>query len=569
VLINEETGQVKVAYRGTDTTNPKDLATDLLSIRSLEKSSPEYSYLKDQIKSIERVYGFLPEELIGFSRGSVLSMNLGNEFKIPTTQFNPLISKGLVEDINTSSHHIYATTGDPVSYKLYNNSHWIVDTIKPVRDTLNPFEEHNLSQFTIGNDVPRRTDDTTLNLRRFQIADNIQSEYIMVDAIRQTIERGGTFTDFLKEFSPVDVNGNSFSRRVFKGSNFTSFWEEQGGTFTPKEVRLIQNNDVGTIGTTETTKQQRINYFNSSETEREAINENLNEQRMALADAIDNNYKPSAEANLYGLSSRTSTAIVEALGPTNIAKGFIGAEAGALETAEINNLYKDITGSDINPVVQSGLAGGLGGVNTALISSATRGALSGAEFATELTTGAVGGIIAYVSQEAIYHDLINSGANEATAQSVSMISGGAIGGATTAVVGAGVSTAVSSLSVPAGYTALATSEELAIEAGAEVGSAFAPETLGLSVLVGAGLGALAGGAIYASGQIAGFGQSVYNQAVHPIYDPYDVGPAPMSFNQQDTIKYLNRQAFYQNLQAQDQAQGITPEQRIQMGIPQP
>jgi len=104
VLINNDTGEVTIAYRGTDINNPTDLLTDALAFGGAETLSPEYGNVKEQLEAVTEMYG-KPAELVGFSRGSVLSMNLSNEYDIPSTELNPLISPSLLLTQETGSDH--------------------------------------------------------------------------------------------------------------------------------------------------------------------------------------------------------------------------------------------------------------------------------------------------------------------------------------------------------------------------------------------------------------------------------------------------------------------------------
>jgi hypothetical protein len=143
----------------------------------------------------------------------------------------------------------------------------------------------------------------------------------------------------------------------------------------------------------------------------------------------------------------------------------------------------------------------------------------------------------------------DAGANEDTIQSVSAITGGAVGGATTAVVGIGASVGAAALT------------------GGEIGAFLAPETAGLSVAIGLGVGAVIGAGGYAVSKVADFGSSLIDEIKHPAINPYYVPPDYNSMDMNSTMAYLQRRDAMDALQRQDQSQGITPEQRVAMNNP--
>jgi len=404
VLIDNDTGEVTIAYRGTDINNPTDLLTDALAFGGQETLSPEYGNVKEQLEAVTEMYG-KPAELVGFSRGSVLSMNLGNEYDIPTTELNPLISPSLLLTQETGSNHeIFRTLNDPVSILAggtTSNSKWNVRSILPTQDTINPYDEHMLKQL-LTNDTPRR------------------------------------------------LNPESISN------------------------------------------------------------------------------EPSP--------------LIEALHPTSQLKGLAGGYLGYKEASSINEL----SGGALGNVGVAGVGGALGGVNTSLISGALAGsteALTATALLPEAVAGGAGGLAAYETSQAVGKSLAKRGANEDTIQSVSAISGGAVGGATIAATSVGVSVA----------TAAAT--------GGEIGSLLAPETAGASILIGAGIGATVGAGSYVAGQASEAGSALLSSITSNKVDPYYVMPDYDSNDMNSVMEYMHKQQAMSSLQRQDEAQGITPEQR--------
>lgn len=552
VLIDNNTGETIIAYRGTDITNPKDLITDALALFGSEKLSPEYSESQIQIEAVTERYG-LPKELVGFSRGSVLSMNLGDEYKIPTTQLNPLISPSLVENQSKGSFHdIFRTKNDPVSFlaaATRENTNWRVRSVLPLKDTLNSWKEHNLSQL-LTNDTPRRKSvEDLLNDRIVREGAKV-SEYTMMKEMLSYIDNQSSFTEYMEKVNPADANLET-TTRVYEGSNYTTLWKDMGGSFTPQEASSISRNEIGASRPFETSQSERKNYSNLDPSLRQEI---IDTSMENMKNTLETSARFSNDSNsvrdellkqttLFGTDPKTSEILVESLNPVSQLKGLAGGVAGFEEAKIIDKL----SGGALGNTGVATLGGALGAVNTSLASAALAGsteALTATALLPEIVAGAAGGIAGYESSVAIAQALKDAGANQDTIQSVSSISGGAIGGATTAAVGVGVSIAAASLT------------------GGEIGAIFAPETAGLSIALGAGVGAVIGGASYLGSKVEEAGSTLINEIKNPTINPYYAGPAPMFAPMNETLAYLNRKSALESQQQQDQAQGITPEQRV-------
>jgi hypothetical protein len=472
VLINEQTGEIRIAYRGTDILNPSDFLTNISSLGGLERKSPEYLILKKQIKLVKSKYSMYPEELVGFSRGSLLSMNLGNEFNIPTTQFNPLLSGPLIKSqtLNSSAeHNIIATTGDVVSgtgiYNLPEGTKWNVRTIFPKQDTFDPIEEHSLHQFDT-NEVPRRMSVPDLLALRAKTSGDTVAELTTVDAVKQSISQGKSFSDHIRDFSPADINeSGDFSPRIHSNSNFTEIWKEQGGTFNPSELDQINNAIPGPKPDFTTSSSDRIVFGNKDQATRTKL---IEQGISTTSNAIDtlNNYKQPVQ---------TQNELMNQANPSNISKGVL---SGVIASGELTG-FQDISGVRLNQTETSVAGGGLAGIHAAQLSELKAGIGAGAA-GSAFAAGAVGGLTALETQRQLYNSLKESGANENTAQSISSIGAGAAGGgsaaATTALIGAS-------------------------EAGGEAGLLLAPETAGLSIPIGIALGAVVGAASFGTSKL--------------------------------------------------------------------
>ena len=554
VLLDNETGEAVIAYRGTDITNGRDLITDALAVFGQEKLSPEYGESKGQLEAVEELYG-KPKELVGFSRGSVLSMNLGNEYSIPTTQLNPLISPSLLKEQEVGSNHtIFRTINDPVSFLakgLSKNSKWTVRSILPLKDTINPYQEHSLYQL-LSNDTPRRTPIEEVINNRIVTEGAKVSEYTMMKEMLTHIEDHANFTRYMQAVNPADaVIGET--HRVYEGSNYTELWKDLGGTFTPEEAHAISQNQIGQSKPFETTKSQRYSFAALSDSQRQDIIDTAMENMQNTLETSarfsegSNSVREALmrETTLSGVNPEMSAALIEALHPVSQIKGLAGGLAGYEEATLIDKL----SGGALGGAGVATLGGALSSVNTSLATAALSGTTAGltsAALLPEIAAGAVGGIAGYETSLAVAQALKDAGANEETIKSVSAITGGAVGGGVTAITGIGASVAA------------------AAATGGEIGAFLAPETAGLSVALGVGVGAAIGAGSYVAGEIGQAGSALIGSITSNQIDPYYVRPDYNPYDRMSVLDYLNRKDAAEAQRQQDQAQGITPEQRIAM-----
>jgi len=270
-----------------------------------------------------------------------------------------------------------------------------------------------------------------------------------------------TFTEFMRNLSPVDVNGEQLGVRVNRNSALVRMWEVLGGDFTESETKHL--NTAKTAGEPteiivdeETIDLIRVDRFD----EAESVAQDIFEDGVSSMEGTDIARNPAVKASMF------ETLAVQAH-PTALGIGLVSAILGG----EISNLI-DPSGSmgrhdRIGVDEHSALSGGLGAFGTELGMAGMSGTALGVEALPIVLAGAIGSVAGTEAQVGVYNALDRAGANTDTKQSVSDIVGGAVGGAVfsgTSVLGA----------VAMGSVALA------------------PETFGLSIVVGAGIGALFG-----------------------------------------------------------------------------
>jgi len=454
VLIDNRTGKAVVAYRGTDISSPADWVTGISMLRNEEGQNSVFRDGKVQMERVIQEYG-APQELIGFSRGGTLAMTLGNEFGVNTTTFNPFVNKNLATTLLTDANHtIIRTTTDPVSIGAnIPNPKFKVIQIAPKETSLNPMLNHELVQF-LDNDTPRRQPPLE-NLQKFvESTGKAQSELITLKDMGQAIRQGKSFTEFLSEFSPVDVAGG-LSSRIYEGSNFTNWWKELGGSFNQLEVAHLATTPKGSTTETGTTVQHRAEFGKLSPAEQDAKIAEIGDLHMKALDKFSefqSGQNQVQEIIEPTLAQKASGLASEQLSGASLASGLIGSYIGGKIVEKLDPQQKLKAQGD--EAVSGFLAGGIGAV------------LAGGAILPAAIAGSAGMLAGSETTRALQR----AGVGKVGSSTIGGGVGGAAAGATAATIGAGA----------------------AALSGAEIGSAFAPETFGLSIAIGAGIGALAG-----------------------------------------------------------------------------
>ena len=157
VAVNEKTGKVKVAFRGTDRGNLGDLEADAKIYFGSEQNHPHFTEARDIMKKTIAKYGKSNVETTGYSLGGNKSWLMGNEFGVNSSGFNSFIGKNIVNRPDTYNegieHKIIRTQDDLPSLQtayLNNKSNTeikVVETRGGNQNALNPYKAHADSNF--------------------------------------------------------------------------------------------------------------------------------------------------------------------------------------------------------------------------------------------------------------------------------------------------------------------------------------------------------------------------------------------------------------------------------------
>ena len=162
VLVGDETGDIKVAYRGTKYKNLEDIKGNASIAYGSDEGSPQYNRALEQINKIKTKYKVLPDELVGFSKGSAIGLRMGEKFGIDTTSFNPFLGKGLINAVGNSKNTIYRTATDFASMGVAlkgSNPNYDIKVIDAVKDSISPLKAHSLDNFIDSKNVRYNSDE--------------------------------------------------------------------------------------------------------------------------------------------------------------------------------------------------------------------------------------------------------------------------------------------------------------------------------------------------------------------------------------------------------------------------
>ena len=545
LVVLDELGNTQVAFRGSKFNTStgmelNDLRTNTNFALGKEQFDKQLLSSRDIVKLTEEKYGAKPVELLGYSKGGGIAITLGDELSIHTTALNPFISSNHIKNTpirlltgEKVNHNIIRTLNDPASIGLsITPRNWNVKTIAELEDSSNPLENHSLDNFTdnLGSRYGNEHKIST-KMRDVYSAGKKLNEHIIQLEMSQDLKEGNSFSDFLKRVSPPDIDerGN-ISKRT---QQFQELWKEEGGLFTDTELEKLseanstyvefgdnQSMKVSKQPPLATSKEERADFRKMNEAQKiyhtnESLVNELNNKSEDLDKLVSEHTKVS--------KSIIKDAVGDALNPTSLAGGLAAGIVGASLADKID------TQGELHPLAHTALTGSIiGGVQetgSTLLSSGVKG-LSGGAFASGLATempALAGGMVAgELVKKGTELGLEKVGANKDVQGGV----GSSVGGATTMVssmVGSKalrqVGTKIAQKSVQTAITTAAPEIEMgAVEAGGgfleAVGSGVvageefggleaAPETGGLSLIAGAGIGAVVGALGFLGGKLFG------------------------------------------------------------------
>ena len=207
VLVGDETGDIKVAYRGTKYKNLEDIKGNASIAYGSDEGSPQYNRAMEQINKIKTKYKVLPDELVGFSKGSAIGMRMGEKFGIDTTNFNPFLGRGLINSIGNSKNTIYRTATDFASMGVAlkgSNPNYDIKVIDAVKDSISPLKAHSLDNFIDSKNVRYNSDEM---LKAAAKVHQISSKHAEAETIAD-------MASYIENSKPIKVSKDLYNTRA-------------------------------------------------------------------------------------------------------------------------------------------------------------------------------------------------------------------------------------------------------------------------------------------------------------------------------------------------------------------
>jgi len=474
----------KVAYRGTDWSNIQDIVNNAGTAVGAEQMTSQIQEGKIQIEKYKAKFGTYPNELLGYSKGGAGALHIGDNFKIPTTTFNPFIGKNQLTSKSEVKHNIIRTVEDVPStpLALAKKSNYSVKSIDPIRGLGGLKSTHDLKNFT--STGPRQPGHLETHLIESVQKGNQLAQLETLDAMRTGVEQGKTFTETLDAFNQtngtsqrVDVTAEGkLGPRIHSQAGTVKLWKAAGGKMTnqeqshlnaaevpPARVFSAEAQSMG-IGQ-ELTSAQISHVVNKSPQQRHSFMQDQRNEMKNTMNEINESVKPHEQ-------------VIKALmpKPSSMATGAIaGVGAHAIMNVidpqhKLNNVVSEAT--------EGAIAGAAGvGISASLGASAALG--------PEMLAGAASYAAGAESAKLIKNALVSGGMDTNTAEGIGSVSGGAIGGVTASATATGA-TVLGSLAFGA-------------ELGESIGAVGGPIGIAIGAAAGATIGAIVGGIGYLVG----------------------------------------------------------------------
>tara|TARA_E500000081_G_scaffold28956_1_gene32678 strand:- start:4772 stop:6445 length:1674 start_codon:yes stop_codon:yes gene_type:complete len=479
----ESSPKIEMAYRGTDKFNWSDLKADARIAVGLE----DWPEGQAQIERVMAKYGAQPEHVSGYSLGANRASRLAEVYPAESSLFNPYVKPKGRGGLNlTKKQLIHRITDDPTSMPLaWSERNPFVEVRSYASKTntrLNPIGAHSRQNFANRTEANIRDNGY---IHDMQDLSHKMGEYVMMDRFEADVKAGKTFTDALDEFNAQsrvrDVLTDPETglpildgSRVNENSALVRAWLDHGGSFSQEELDAMNNKQVAddpihspAEGSDIDAFADKVNelhdnsMFGLDPSERETYIQANPTERAAIRDrasaAFDQaNLQSYAPGEMPSFKSQVGAGLGSQFTVGAIGTGIAGGIAGS---AAINALDPHNQIPQIPREIAEGAASGVftGAGAAALGTAAETGAAIG--FLPEAVAGGAGYLTKDLSSRLVSTGLKDLGASETATKVVTEEASDVAAGAAT---------------------------------GATLGLALAPETLGVSVAVGALGGAIVG-----------------------------------------------------------------------------
>ena len=272
ILVSKD-GRGRLFFRGSNLRKLSDLLTDFKIYSGKISDTKHYKNLKNLADEAVQRFGKENVTVAGHSLGGAMSYKVGQELDLPSLSLNPLIAPKVVSTLNPQNvatnvarefinkgpgidargfridakHQILRTVDDPVSSlvafsKLPSSAR--LDTFEGDLTRMNIVKWHFLDNFykrmhQNTNFGKKSTADLEAALKKQSVFSKKIMEYIALNDMKESVDKGQTFKEFLSEFSPFEVNklGKFGPRSV---DNMYDLWKKSGGKVSNLEAAELR-----------------------------------------------------------------------------------------------------------------------------------------------------------------------------------------------------------------------------------------------------------------------------------------------------------------------------------------
>ena len=316
VAINNNTNKATLALRGTHKTHLPDWIENIDYGFTQNVKSPINTHYGQRMQTfLEDVKSTLDvEHITGYSKGGFGAITLGDHNNISTTTFNPAVTLGNAIYTNNVNHNIYHTTEDIVSVLArpmqIRNKNVKIDVVEPLANynLINPIDTHKIDNFFV--DSSRRQSIANELANQLETTGKRISELEISKIGQQAIDKGLSYTEFVREVNPADVEINlikltdadssvEFSQRMKRNDIHHKVWKELGGQFSQDERQAItkmpESEYLPRTGATE-----RIDYARAPS----HIQKRIEQQHINNIESTSSKLNEVHESNQEALNSR-------------------------------------------------------------------------------------------------------------------------------------------------------------------------------------------------------------------------------------------------------------------------
>lgn len=488
MLRDNATGKHTLALRGMKPTDTRDI----LNV-SLQTSGGNESRAFGQ-KMIDNVVnqGGEMERIVAFSMGGGDGYDLARANGIDATLLDPAINPRHIFENAT------ALTAPKSTIEIVRNPENFVSVGTAGRN-LSLAPQFKVSVVPTGksgvlanhellpNFTQPQMDEATAVAERMARVGAEHAQHITLIDMKKSMEDGESFTKFYRKLNSrngqssgvdVDVDGvrNRLGPRVNDGSPLVKLWKTLDGDFTAEESQHLATSEPSSSRETLVYDQEVLNMLKDGDVSGAEIKSG--ERFNTAVEQMNNNEVFAHPA----VSSAFQEHLQNAVHPVGLITGTFASIGGSALMSVVDPSGTFGQDNETGRLENQGVGGAVTGVIADVMNQglAGSGSLVSAGVGGVAISAGIGAVAAEGTRYAVDRSLKKSGANSDTRNSVSSLTGGAVGGAATVI-------AADAITIGA-----------AAATGAEIGSLGGP----IGIAAGAGIGAVFGTMAYAVGKVS-------------------------------------------------------------------